>query len=217
MTQLQNFTKGLFKENPILVSMLGLCPTLAISTKLENALGMGIAILIVLTFSNLIVSLIRNIIPSEIRIPVYIVIIATFVTMIDMLMAAFLPDLHASLGIFIPLIVVNCIILGRAEAFASKNGPLSSVVDAIGMTIGFTMVLALFSIIREVLGAGQITVWQELVINFNSIFGLEDGEIFAAFTNFFVNPAGAFIVLGLIIATVTAIKNKKAQKLEVSK
>lgn len=217
MTQLQNFTKGLFKENPILVSMLGLCPTLAISTKLENALGMGIAILIVLTFSNFIVSLIRNIIPSEIRIPVYIVIIATFVTMIDMLMAAFLPDLHASLGIFIPLIVVNCIILGRAEAFASKNSPLSSVIDAVGMTIGFTMVLALFSIIREVLGAGQITVWKEIVINFNSIFGLEDGEIFVAFTNFFVNPAGAFIVLGLIIATVTAIKNKKAQKLEVSK
>lgn len=221
MTQLQNFSKGLFKENPILISLLALCPTLAISKSLENALGMGLAVLVVLTFSNLVVSLIRHIIPHEIRIPVYIVIIATFVTIIDMVMAAFLPSLHTSLGIFIPLIVVNCMILGRAEAFASKNGPLSSVIDAIGMTLGFTMVLAVLSIVREVLGNGTITVWGELVLNINALFGMEviDGKIqvFEIFTGFFLSEAGAFIALGLGIGIFNAVRNSKKKKLEVSK
>ncbi len=206
MNQKENFLKGIFKENPILVTMLGLCPTLAITTKLENALGMGLAILFVLTMSNLIISLIRKMVPNEIRIPVYIAVIATFVTIVKMLLQAFLPSLNSSLGIFIPLIVVNCIILGRAEAFASQNGPLSSVVDAIGMSIGYTAILALISIVREFLGSGTITVWGDLVLNINKLFDKDKLDIFS---NFFVSPAGAYIVLGLIFGTVAAIRGKK--------
>ncbi|HHU56508.1 MAG TPA: electron transport complex subunit E [Acholeplasmataceae bacterium] len=205
----ENFLKGIFKENPILVSMLGFCPTLAITTKLENAIGMGLAVIFVLVMSNLMVSLVRNITPDEIRIPVYIVIIASFVTIVDMVMEAFLPGLHSSLGVFIPLIVVNCIILGRAEAFASKNGPLSSIVDGLGMGIGFTLILALFSIIREILGVGMITVWKDIVIDINSLFGAEK---LAIFSDFFVSPPGAFIVIGFVFAIVAAIQNKKASK-----
>jgi len=201
-----NLLKGIFKENPILVSMLGFCPTLAITTKLENAIGMGIAVLFVLVLSNFMVSLIRNIVPDEIRIPIYIVIIAAFVTIIEMLMAAFLPGLHESLGIFIPLIVVNCIILGRAEAFASENKPLASIVDGVGMAIGFTLVLSLISIVREVLGFGTITIWKDLVININNLFG--DDKL-VIFTDFFVSPAGAFIVIGFLFAIVAAIRNKR--------
>lgn len=206
MNQKENFLKGLFKENPILVSMLGLCPVLAITTKLENALGMGLAVLFVLTLSNLFISLIRKIVPNEIRIPVYIVVIASFVTIVDMLMAAFLGDLHETLGIFIPLIVVNCIILGRAEAFASKNTPLMSVVDAVGMAIGYTMVLSLISIIRELLGTGIITVWKTLAIDINQWFGTDR---LAIFTSFFISPAGAYIVLGLLFGIIAAIKSTK--------
>lgn len=202
----ENFLKGIFKENPIFVSMLGFCPTLAITTKLENALGMGLAVIFVLVMSNLMVSLVRKITPDEIRIPVFIVIIASFVTIVDMMMKAFLPNLHSSLGVFIPLIVVNCIILGRAEAFASKNGPFSSIVDGLGMGIGYTLVLSLFSIIRELLGTGTITVWKDLVININSIFG--DGTL-PIFSTFFVSSPGAFIVIGFIFAIVTAIRNNK--------
>jgi len=210
MNQKDNFLKGIFQENPIIVSMLGLCPTLAITTKLENALGMGLAILFVLTLSNLVVSLIRKIVPNEIRIPVYIVIIASFVTIVKMLMQAFVPALNDSLGIFIPLIVVNCIILGRAEAFASKNTPLDSVVDAIGMTVGFTAVIAIISTIREFLGTGVITVWGSLALDVNKIF-LEDDKTFDVFTKFFVSPAGAYIVLGLLFGAVAAIKAKKKE------
>lgn len=209
MNQKENFLKGIFKENPILVTMLGLCPTLAITTKLENALGMGLAVLFVLTMSNLIISLIRKIVPNEIRIPVYIAVIATFVTIVKMLLQAFLPALNSSLGIFIPLIVVNCIILGRAEAFASQNGPLSSIVDAVGMSIGYTAVLALISIVREFLGSGTITVWGDLVLNVNKIFG--EKEKLDIFSSFFVSPAGAYIVLALIFGTVAAIRNKKKE------
>lgn len=210
MNQKQNFLKGIFQENPILVSMLGLCPTLAITTKLENALGMGLAVLFVLTLSNLVVSLIRKIVPNEIRIPVYIVVIASFVTIVKMLMQAFVPALNDSLGIFIPLIVVNCIILGRAEAFASKNTPLDSVVDAIGMTLGYTLILAVISTIREFLGTGVITVWGSLALDLNKIF-LKDGQTFDVFTKFFVSPAGAYIVLGLLFAAVAAYNNKKKE------
>lgn len=210
MNQKQNFLKGIFQENPILVSMLGLCPTLAITTKLENALGMGLAVLFVLTLSNLVVSLIRKIVPNEIRIPVYIVVIASFVTIVKMLMQAFVPVLNDSLGIFIPLIVVNCIILGRAEAFASKNTPIDSVVDAIGMTLGYTLILAVISTIREFLGTGVITVWGSLALDLNKIF-LKDGQTFDVFTKFFVSPAGAYIVLGLLFAAVAAYNNKKKE------
>lgn len=216
MKQIDNFTKGLLKENQILVALLGLCPTLAITTKLENALGMGIAVTVVLVLSNLIISLIRNIVPSEIRIPIFIVVIATFVTIIDMTMAAYLPSIHSSLGIFIPLITVNCIILGRAEAFASHNDPLSSVVDGLGMAIGYTMVLAILSIIRELIGAGQITVWGDLVLNLNSLLGVKEGVV-SVFTSFFIQPAGAFIVFGLVLGTYTTVRQQKAKKAEVTK
>ena len=205
MTKIQNFTKGIMKENPILVSILGLCPTLAITTSVENALGMGVAILFVLTFSNLIISLIRNIVPNEIRIPIFIVVIATLVTLVDMLMAAFLPALHESLGIFIPLIVVNCIILGRAEAYASKNKPFDSVIDGIGMAVGYTLVLIVISFIREFLASGAVTIWGDLQLNLNAD---QSAQIF---TSFFPSPAGAFIVLGLLLGTVATIRNQKKE------
>jgi len=210
MNQKENFLKGIFKENPILVTMLGLCPTLAITTSFANALGMGIAITFVLTLSNLFISLIRNIVPNEIRIPVFIVVIAAFVSIVDMLMAAFLPDLHESLGLFIPLIVVNCIILGRAEAFASKNKPLDSVVDGLGVAIGYTLVLILIATIREILGNGTITIWGNLVININRLF-VKEGKL-DIFSSFFVSPAGAYIVLGFLFGTVAAIKNARKAK-----
>ncbi|HPL55306.1 MAG TPA: electron transport complex subunit E [Bacilli bacterium] len=205
MTKLQNFTKGILKENPILVSVLGLCPTLAITKSVENAIGMGIAILFVLVFSNFIISLIRNIVPNEIRIPMFIVVIATLVTLVEMLMAAFLPALHESLGIFIPLIVVNCIILGRAEAYASKNKPLDSIIDGAGMAIGYTLVLIIISIIREFLASGTITFWGDLQLTVNPE---QSAQIF---TSFFVSPPGAFIILGLLLGIVAAIRNHKKE------
>ena len=206
MTKSQNFLKGIWKENPILVSALGMCPTLAITTSLENALGMGAAVLFVLVLSNLIISLIRKIVPSQIRIPVYIVVIASLVTIVDMIMAAYLPGIHASLGIFIPLIVVNCIILGRAEAFASENKPIDSVLDAVGMAIGYTLVIAVISIIREVLGTGTITVWKEIALTINP-----DGK-FDFFSSFFVSPAGSFIVIGLLFGIFGIINKKREEK-----
>ena len=212
MTKKENLLKGIWKENPLLVSLLGMCPSLGITTKLENALGMGIAVLFVLVMSNLIISLIKKIVPNEIRIAVYIVVIATLVTIVDMVMGAFLPELHASLGLFIPLIVVNCIILGRAEAFASKNGPLDSVLDGIGMALGYTLALSIVSIAREFLGTGAITVWGSLVIT------IAEGHFF---TSFFTSSAGAFIVLGLTFGIITGLKNicasRKTKKEEVAK
>ena len=167
---LKVFLNGLFAENPTFVMLLGMCPTLAITTKLSNALGMGVSVLFVLFFSNLFISLIRNIVPNNIRIPVYIIIIATLVTIVSMLLKAFLPELNKSLGAFVALIVVNCIILGRAEAFASKNTPVMSIIDAVGMSLGFTVAIAIVSIFREVLGAGTITVLGNLVIDCTGIF-----------------------------------------------
>ncbi|MBQ7276291.1 MAG: electron transport complex subunit E [Bacilli bacterium] len=204
------FTKGLFKENPILVTMLGLCPTLAITVSLENALGMGIAFAFVLLMSNIVVSLIRKIVPSEIRIPVYIVIIATFVSIVEMLMAAYLPSLSDSLGVFIPLIVVNCIVLGRAEAFASKNGVLPSIMDALGMAVGYTMILALIASIREILGSGTLTIWGSLVLDINKLFG--SNETLPIFSSFFISPAGAYLVLGIIFGVVATIRISKERK-----
>ena len=209
---MQEFTKGLVKENPILVTMLGLCPTLAITVSLENALGMGVAFAFVLLMSNIVVSIIRKIVPSEIRIPVYIVIIATFVSIVEMMMAAFLPALSDSLGVFIPLIVVNCIVLGRAEAFASKNGVGASILDALGMAVGYTLVLALISIIREFLGTGCITVWGSIAIDVNKWFG--DGETLPIFSSFFISPAGAYLVLGIIFGVVATIRIKKQEKIK---
>ena len=152
-------TKGLFKENPVFILMLGLCPTLGVTTQVINALGMGLGVIFVLVFSNIFVSLLKNIIPSSVRIPSYIVIIAAFVTIVEMVMHAYAPSIYQSLGIFLPLIVVNCIILGRAEAFANKNTMVDSFLDAIGMGLGFTVALILIALIREVFGSGTITLF----------------------------------------------------------
>ena len=153
---LSNLTRGIVRENPVFVMMLGMCPTLGVTTSLENALGMGVATAFTLLLSNCVISLCKNFIPAMVRIPCYIVLIASIVTVIDMIMAARLPALHARLGIYIPLIVVNCIILGRAEAFASKNNVFQSFLDALGMGIGFTLALSLLGSVREILGAGSL-------------------------------------------------------------
>ncbi len=161
MTFYSEMIKGLWKENPIFRLVLGMCPTLAVTTSVENSLGMGFAASFVLICSNIVIALIRNLIPSKVRIPCFIVIIATFVTIVDMLMNAYAHELHNNLGLFIPLIVVNCIILGRAEAFASKNPVMLSIADGIGMGIGFTLGLTVLGLCREVLGAGTITLFQQ--------------------------------------------------------
>lgn len=184
LTNRENFTKGLIRENPVFVLLLGLCPVLGVTTSAINGLGMGLATLFVLTMSNLVISIIRNFIPQKVRIPSFIVIIASFVTVVDLVMAGFTPALHEQLGLFIPLIVVNCIVLGRAEAFASKHSLKSSFIDGLGMGIGFTFALTLLGGIREILG--------EL-----ALFGFKlidaDGLIL------FILAPGAFIALGLII------------------
>lgn len=151
----KEFLKGLVKENPIFVIMLGLCPTLATSTSLNNTIGMGLAVTFVLVFSNIVISAIRNIVPNKVRIPCFIVIIATFVTIAELFMKAYFPELNNALGIFVALIVVNCIILGRAEAFASKHGVMASIADGLGMGLGFTLALSFIALIREVLGNGS--------------------------------------------------------------
>ena len=191
MNQLQNFTKGFIKENPILVLILGACPTLATTSSALNGLGMGLATTFVLIGSNVVISSLSNLIPDKVRIPAFIVIIASFVTVIDLLMQAYVPALYESLGIFIPLIVVNCIVLGRAEAFASKNTLLSSFVDGAGMGMGFTFALGLLGSIREIAGSGAI---------FGQKFITGDGILV------FVLAPGAFIVLGYLIALINRLK-----------
>ena len=193
MNQIQNFTKGFFKENPILVLVLGCCPTLATTTSAINGLGMGIATVFVLVGSNMVISMLSNLIPDKVRIPAFIIIIASFVPVVDLIMKAYVPDLYETLGIFIPLIVVNCIVLGRAEAFASKNSILSSVVDGLGMGLGFTMALGILGAFREIVGSGSI---------FNYRFIQGDGILV------FILAPGAFIALGYLIALVNRIKNK---------
>ena len=186
-TSYENLTRGIIKENPTFVMLLGMCPTLGVTTSAFNGLGMGLATLFVLILSNSAISLIKNFIPPMVRIPSYIVVIAAFVTVIDLLMSAYLPGLHAALGIFIPLIVVNCIILGRAEAFASKNNLWQSILDGIGMGIGFTIGLTSLGIVREILGNGSV---------FNYPLVGED----AAPMLLFIMPPGAFLALaGLIV------------------
>lgn len=195
------FLNGLIKENPVFVLILGICPTLAISKNLESALGMGLALTFVLIFSNLTISLIKKIVPEEIRIPVYIVVIATFVTIIEMLMKAYFASLAEQLGIFLSLIVVNCIVLGRAEGFASKNNPLLSLVDAIGVGLGFLFAITIIASIREILGYGTITFFGGKVLNLMPIYdflGIEP-------TEFFVSNPGAFIVLAIILGSLQSI------------
>ncbi|MCC8173445.1 MAG: electron transport complex subunit E [Odoribacter sp.] len=193
MSNLSNLTKGLFRENPIFVQLLGMCPTLGVTTSAINGMGMGLATAFVLVMSNLVISLTANFIPDKIRIPAFIVIIATFVTIVDMSMAAYVPGLHAALGLFIPLIVVNCVVLGRAEAFASKNTAGSSVLDGLGMGLGFTLALTLLGITREVLGSGRIFNMEIMNDNYSPLL--------------FVLAPGAFIALGYLIAIVNKIRN----------
>jgi len=196
------FWYGIFKNNPTFRLVLGLCPTLAVTTSLENALGMGLAATFVLVCSNGIVSALRKVIPGAVHIPCYIVIIATFVTAVDLLMQAYLPALSASLGIFIPLIVVNCIILGRAEAFACRNGVINSLADGLGSGLGFTLALALIASVREICGAGSLTIWGDLAIK-----GLNPGPITMA-----ILPAGGFITLGLLLALINRLGEWNARR-----
>lgn len=193
------FLNGLIKENPTFVQLLGMCPTLAVTTTLQNGLGMGLSATVVLVASNVLISLLRKIIPDKVRIAAYIVIIATFVTLVKMCLEAYLPDLATQLGIFIPLIVVNCIILARAEAFASKNGVGRSAMDGLGMGLGFTGALCIISAVREFFGAG--TIW-----------GIEIyGDILAPISIIGM-PPGGFIVLGLLVALINYIVEKSKSK-----
>ena len=187
---------GIFNENPTFRLVLGMCPTLAITYKAENGIGMGLATTFVLVFSNLVISLLRNVIPEKIRIPAFVIIIATFVTIVEMLMHAFFIDLYDTLGVFISLIVVNCIIFARAESFAFKNPPLASVMDGLGMGLGFTFAITILACIRELLGEGTM---------FGSRVMPEVYEPMA----FAVSPAGGFVILGLTLAAVTAIAARK--------
>lgn len=204
----KNFLKGLFVENPLLVAILGTCPALATTKSLEAAIGMGILFTVVLICSSVLVSLLRKLIPEEIRTPSYIVIIATFVTIVKMLTNAFLPELYSTLGVFISLIVVNCIVLGRAEAYASKNTVFDSFIDAIGMGVGYTLAIMLIAVFREILGTGAISFGR--IFTFIPYFKLRiipsGYEI-----SMFQNPAGAFIVFGIILAVIAFIKNRKAE------
>jgi len=195
MNQWKNFSKGFLKENPVLVLLLGMCPTLGVTTSAINGLGMGLATAFVLAMSNMVISLVKNVVPDKVRIPVFIVIIASFVTIVDLAMAAYLQPLHAQLGLFIPLIVVNCIVLGRAEAFASKNDIFSSLLDGLGMGLGFAFALTVLGGIREILGSGAI-------FGFKFIAG--DGMLV------FVLAPGAFIVLGFLIAISNKLSKKSA-------
>jgi len=196
MSFIKELSKGIVKENPTFVIVLGMCPTLAVSTSVQNALGMGLAATFVLMCSNMIISLIKDITPEKIRIPIYIVVIAAFVTIVDMAMAAYVPDLHKSLGIFIPLIVVNCIILGRAEAFASKNNILNSLADAIGMGAGFTLSLTVVATIREILGNGTWLNIQVLPKTYQPMLVA-------------ILAPGAFITLGFLMALINLIKERR--------
>lgn len=194
MSQLQNFTKGFFKENPVFVLLLGMCPTLGVTSSAINGLGMGLATTFVLVMSNLVISLIKNLIPDKVRIPAFIVVIASFVTIVELSMQAYVPALFESLGLFIPLIVVNCIVLGRAEAFASKNNALSSIIDGLGMGLGFSMALTMLGGLREFLGSGKIFDM--------SIYPEQYGSLI------FVLAPGAFIVLGYLIALINKLSVK---------
>ena len=185
MNQTQNFLKGIIKENPVFVMLLGMCPTLGVTSSAFNGLGMGLATLFVLLMSNIVISLVKSQIPDKVRIPAFIIVIASFVTIVEMVLEAFIPFLYEQLGIFIPLIVVNCLILGRAEAFASKNDLLSSIIDALGMGVGFVIALTVLGAVREILGNGSLFEWRFVSENANTFI-------------LFVLPPGAFIALAYL-------------------
>ncbi|WP_058485504.1 electron transport complex subunit RsxE [Defluviitalea phaphyphila] len=192
---IERLKNGIIEENPIFVQVIGMCPTLAVTTGAKNGLGMGLATTAVLVGSNLFISLLRKIIPSKIRIPAYIVIIASLVTMVDLSLQAFIPDLHAQLGLFIPLIVVNCLILARAEAYASKNNILSSILDGLGMGLGFAIALTVLGMVRELLGAGTIFGAQIMPSSYKPALVM-------------ILAPGAFFTLGILMAILNHIKNK---------
>lgn len=210
--RLQN---GIIKENPTFVQMLGMCPTLAVTTSAINGVGMGLATTVILTLSNLMISALRKVIPDKVRIPAFIVIIASFVTIVQFLMQAYIPSLNKSLGIFIPLIVVNCIILGRAESYASKNPVIPSVFDGIGMGLGFTVGLTTIGVIREFLGSGSVFGIDLIdLIKENNVWGLSNivnSDSFGTMS-IFVSAPGAFLVLAFIIAFINRRNIKKAKK-----
>lgn len=194
MSKLQLITKGILKENPTFVLILGMCPTIGVTSTAINGMGMGVATMAVLIMSNMVISMVKNVIPDKVRIPAFIVIIASFVTIIEMLMKAYIPALYASLGVFIPLIVVNCIILGRAEAFASKNGIIDSALDGVGIGLGFTLSLTVVGAVREVLGSG-------------SIFGFTFAHDVMPLV--FVLAPGGFLVLGYLMVLFNKIAKRK--------
>ena len=196
----KEFTKGLWAEIPPFRLVLGLCPVLAVTKSVENGIGMGVATTFVLVFSNLLISLLRNVIPSKVRIACFIVIIATFVTIVELVMQAYTYELFLKLGIFIPLIVVNCIVLGRAEAFASKNGPVLSIADGLGIGLGFTLSLAALGAVREILGNGTITIWGGTPV-------FEMGANFLPL-QFMIEAPGAFVGLGLMLCLMNLIGKK---------
>ena len=204
----KNFLKGIILENPLLVSILGTCPALATTKTIEAAIGMSILFTIVLVCSSVLVSLLRKVIAEEIRTPAYIVIIATFVTLVKMFTNAFLPELYSTLGVFISLIVVNCIVLGRAEAYASKNNPFDSLIDALGMGVGYAMALVIMAFFRELIGTGCLSIGKVFTfIPQLSLTIIPKGyEI-----KLFQDPAGAFIVFALILAVIAFHKNRKAE------
>lgn len=195
MSALKEFTKGFVKENPLFVLVLGTCPSLAVTTSAINGIGMGMATTFVLTMSNILIAMLKNFIPDKVRIPAFIVIIATFVTIVDLVMKAFVPDLYNALGVFIPLIVVNCIILGRAEAFAQKNNIFTSLLDGLGMGLGFTLAIFVMGSIREILGNG-------------SIFDIKFVSQEASTILIFIMPPGAFLTFGYLMLIMNKLKAK---------
>ena len=198
-TPAERLYNGIIKENPTFVLMLGMCPTLAITTSATNGIGMGLTTTVILAASNLMISLLRNFIPDRVRMPAFIVVVASFVTVVQLLLQGFIPSLYDSLGIYIPLIVVNCIILGRAESFAAKNGPINSFFDGLGMGLGFTVALTILGAFRELLGAGQI-------------FGMQvKPSAYEPITIFILAP-GAFFVLACLVAIQNKVKSKKPKK-----
>lgn len=202
LTPKQNLIKGIIKENPTFVLVLGMCPTLGTTTSLQNALGMGVSVLLVLMMTNALIALIRNIVPSEIRIPVYIVVIALVVTLVEWFLEAFAYPIYKDLGIYLPLIVVNCIILGRAEAYASDNTVKDSIFDGMGMGLGFTLGLSTLGFTRELLGTGKIDLFGFVIKMFESSVG----------ASFLVQPQGAFLVLGLLIGIINTVRIDKEKK-----
>lgn len=196
---LERLYNGIIKENPTFVLMLGMCPTLAVTTSAKNGFGMGMTTMVILALSNLMISMLRKMIPDSVRMPAYIVVVASFVTIVQFLLQGFIPSLYDSLGIYIPLIVVNCIILGRAEAYASKNGPISSLFDGIGMGLGFTVGLTSIGIVRELIGSGKIFNFQVLPDTYEPI-------------TIFILAPGAFFVLAGLTALQNKIKNRAQKK-----